>query len=89
MRVKDLQIGEMYFSKSHQLMMKYCGVEYFRGRKYHNFYESSWRLFHWLHPQDVSLPNNASTRPLVRTGKKALSKSSPSSVKQAGSPSGS
>ena len=62
MRVKDLQIGEMYFSKSHQLVMKYCGVEYFRGRKYHNFYESSWRLFHWLHPQDVSLPNTASTR---------------------------
>jgi len=57
MRVKDLQIGEMYFSKSHQLMMKYCGVEYFHGRKYHNFYESSWRLFHWLSPQDVSLPN--------------------------------
>lgn len=70
MRVKDLQIGEMYFSKSHQLMMKYCGVEYFRGRKYHNFYESSWRLFHWLHPQDVSLPNNASSGQVDGLGEK-------------------
>jgi hypothetical protein len=35
-----------------------------------------------------SASNNASTRPLVRSGKKALSKPSASSVKPAGSPSG-
>jgi hypothetical protein len=62
MKVKDLQIGEMYFSRSHKLVMKYCGIEHFRGHKYHSFYDASWRLFHWLSPQDVTLPNKACIR---------------------------
>ena len=53
MLVKDLVIGQKYFSESHQLVMEYCGVEYFQGHKYHNFYEPTWKLYHWLKPQDV------------------------------------
>ncbi len=58
MRVKDLKINGMYFSKSHQLVMKYCGVEYFQGHKYHSFYDASWKLFHWLNPNDVTPAKN-------------------------------
>ena len=62
MRVKDLRIGEKYYSRSHKLIMKYCGVQYFNGYKYHNFYDPVWKLFHWLDPQDVRLPDMKSKR---------------------------
>lgn len=53
MLVRDLKKGEWYFSNSHQLKMQYCGVEKFKGHKYHNFWEPTWRLYHWLKPNDV------------------------------------
>ena len=58
MLVRELKKGQTYWSKSHELFMIYCGVEYFKGHKYHNFYEPSWKLYHWLKPNDVILPKD-------------------------------
>jgi hypothetical protein len=71
MKVKDLKIGELYFSKSNQVVMKYCGVEHFRGHKYHNFYDPEWKLFYWLTPRDLkALPSKSDT--VSKLGEKQL-----------------
>ena len=54
MKVGDLVKGNLYFSRSHKVIMKYCGVEYFNGYKYHNFFDPEWKLFHWLPASDVT-----------------------------------
>ena len=55
MRVKDLVKGQKYYWKTGKFLVEYCGVEYFMGHKYHNFFDAKWKLWHWINPKDVSL----------------------------------
>lgn len=33
--------------------LKYRGVDDFRGKTYHSFYDEKTGLFHWIHPDEV------------------------------------
>ena len=64
----QLQIDQVYFCEHQGRMMKYIGTQTFQGKVYHNFYEPVMRLFHWLDPQDVSLPNIACSGQVAGVG---------------------
>jgi hypothetical protein len=50
----NLQVGQVYYSKSLGRLVIYVSRENYKGMVYYNFYEPTMRLFHWLDPQDVT-----------------------------------
>jgi hypothetical protein len=50
---EELKIGQVYFSKIQNRIVKYIGINKYNGKFYYNFYEPVMRLFHWLDLSDV------------------------------------
>jgi hypothetical protein len=61
MNENELQKGTFYWCEHLRDWVKYCGIQRYEGKVYHNFFRAGIGLFYWLDPQDVNLPNTACT----------------------------
>ncbi len=58
--MNDLIKGQWYIIKpdvpmnvAPNLPIKYCGTEEYQDTIYHNFWEPTWKLWHWVNPDTV------------------------------------